>query len=375
MQTTRKIKQENAASHETAQAPQKSARRSGSIAIVTAAAVVALLGCCAMAADYGISGITKNKLQRVTESAALAGATELKKTTVDSQDFANARYQAKLSAFYNKVTLADSDITFTGTNRIRVGVEQQQRFLFGSAIGIPTGRVSAAAMAGRDYVSAITGALPLGITAATYHNFKPTPINTSPGTIDLRLARNTQEKFGPLNSDTLLGNTSFDVVALDLRYSNSGNSGALFQDDLTNGTNSQTVISQQVDPLGSSINSQGNKLQIAIQDRITRAAGAPWYDTGRNYTYPNYPANDPRVVFILVGADGYPAENSNPKLNLAYFVPAYIDGPVMSSNGSNSQTYLPLRLLPSVGLSSMATGVSVSPTGSDTGLTVVRLLE
>ena len=352
----------------------RTSRHKGSITILTAASLIALLGFCALAVDYGTSIVIKNKLQRLCDAAALAGATELKKTNLDSTDLANARYQAKLAAFNNGVTIQDSDVTFTSNNRIRVAASQQRNFLFGKAIGIPTGVVGAAATAGRDYVRALTGAVPLGITAATYFNFRPNASNSTPKVVDLRLTRNTSEKFGPLNSDNITGNTSFDVVALDLRYSNSGNSGALFQDELANSTQTQTVLSQQIDPLGSSVNSQGQKVETAINDRIARAAGAPWFDTGVNYSYPDYPANDPRVVFILVGADGYAANNSNPKLNLAYFVPAYITGPVTKSKGSNAQALLHMRLLPSTGLSSMNAGVEIEASGKDTGLTVTRLL-
>jgi hypothetical protein len=252
---------------------------------------------------------------------------------------------------------------------------QQRRFLFGGAIGIPTGRVSAAAIAGRDFVRAITGALPLGVTQATYFNFRPTTSQPNPQAANLQLTRNTQEKFGPLNSDTIIGSTIFNTVALDLRADNSGNSGSLFQSDLTNGTNNQTVVQQQIDPLGSSITSQGSNLKQAVDARIARAAQAPWNDTGSNYTFPNYPAEDPRVVFILVGANGYAANNSNPKLDLAYFAPAYIDGPVQFTKGSNPTAVVPLRFLPATGLSSTTTGISVNESGTDTGLTAVRLLE
>lgn len=351
------------------------ASRRGSITVVTVLGLMGLLGFCAIATDYGISVVLKNKLQRVCDAAALAGATEMLKAGATT-NYDNARYQAKLVAFQNGVTLADSDVTFPTFRTVRVGVAQQRRFFFGGAIGIPTGQVAATALAGRSYASALTGALPLGITRATYFNFRPTLTNPNPSGTNLRLTRNTTERFGPLNIDNLNnGNTTFDVAALDLRYSSSGNSGALFQSELANGSATQTVIGTQIDPLGSSITSQGNKMAQAIQDRITRAAGAPWLDTGSNYTNNNYPANDPRVVFILVGADGYEANNSNPKLDLTYFVPAYIDGPVTTTNkGGNSQTYLPMHFLPAVGLSSLATGLTVSDGDTDTGITVVRLL-
>ena len=195
----------------------------------------------------------------------------------------------------------------------------------------------------------------------------------------MRMARNTQEKFGPLNSDDISSpsQVSWDFLALDLRYGNSGNSGALFQNELTNGSAQQTNINELIDPLGSSITSQGNKLEQAIQARLQRSAGAPWFNNGTNYTFPNYKPDDPRLVWILVGDDGYPANNSNPQLNLKYFAPAYIDSQVQTTGGGgNRETWLTMRLMPSVGLGNSTPGVVVddSLADQDTGLTVVRLL-
>ena len=193
----------------------------------------------------------------------------------------------------------------------------------------------------------------------------------------MRMARNTQEKFGPLNSETITASTVHDFLALDLRYGTSGNSGALFQNELATGSAYQTNINQLIDPLGSSITSQGNKLDNAIRDRLQRSAGAPWYNTGSNYTYPNYKPDDPRLIWILVGDDGYAANNSNPQLNLQYFAPAYIDRQVEETGGgSNRETYFTIRMMPSVGLSNSTPGVVVDDNLADvdTGLTVVRLL-
>jgi hypothetical protein len=346
------IKRETNSSERSATQRRAAQRRRGSVVLLTAGGVLACLGFCALAVDYGTSVVVKNKLQRTCDAAALAGATELKRTGVDATDFANARARAINIAAQNGVTIASSDVTFPTYNTVRVGAVQQRRFLFGGAIGIPTGRVSAAAVAGRSYVRGITGALPLGITRKTYETYRPSSAVPNPGAIRMRMARNTQEKFGPMNSDDTSseGQVSWDFLALDLRYGNSGNSGALFQDELANGSAQQTTINQMIDPLGSSITSQGNKLDLAIQERLQRSAGAPWFNNGSNYTFPNYKPDDPRLVWILVGDDGYPANNSNPQLNLKYFAPAYIERQVQTTGGGNNrETWLTIRLMPRSG--------------------------
>jgi Flp pilus assembly protein TadG len=80
--------------------------------LLTAGGVLACLGFCALAVDYGTSVVVKNKLQRTCDAAALAGATELKRTGVDATDFANARARARAIATSNGVTISDSDVTF-----------------------------------------------------------------------------------------------------------------------------------------------------------------------------------------------------------------------------------------------------------------------
>jgi hypothetical protein len=148
-------------------------RHRGAVVLLAAGGVMACLGFCALAVDYGTSVVVKNKLQRTCDAAAIAGATELKRTGVDATDFSNARARAVLIAAQNGVTLTNSDVTFPTYNTVRVGAVQQRRFLFGGAVGIPNGRVSAAAVAGRSYVRGITGALPLGITRRTYETYRP----------------------------------------------------------------------------------------------------------------------------------------------------------------------------------------------------------
>ncbi|HVF85422.1 MAG TPA: Tad domain-containing protein, partial [Abditibacteriaceae bacterium] len=254
-------------------------RRKGSALVVVAASLFMFLGFCALSVDYGTSVVVKNRLQRMCDAAALAGAVELLQTKIPATDEANARAQAIEAASKNGTTLVASNITFSdNSTKIRINKIEPRKFLFGAAIGIPNGQVPATALAGRTYVTGLKGLDPLGVTNATYQKFVPNAAHPNPGVVGLVLTRDTKEKFGPMNSDNVNnGNTAFNVSALDLRHDNSGNSGAQFQTDLTFGNdNTQLNIGDQVDPLGSSVTSQGQKIERAILDRIEQAKGAPW---------------------------------------------------------------------------------------------------
>jgi Flp pilus assembly protein TadG len=357
------------------------ARRGGSMMMLAALCMVMILGFAALAVDYGISVNTKNRLQRTCDAAALAACAKIDSTTTTQTTAINT---AISYAAANGFTITSSDVSFPSSTRVLVKGSQTRNFLFGRAIGIPTGTVGASALAGRGYVTSMAGAEPLGITQATYLRYRATTSNPTPQVVDLTLTRNTQEKFGPLNSDDITGSTTFNVIALDLRQDNSGNSGALFQNDLTSGSPIITQMQQAIDPLGSSVSSQGNKLKQAIDDRITAAASSTYNDPvvnrfgGSNYDFPNFPANDPRVVWILVGADGYEANNSNPKLNLQYFAQAYIVGPIQFTKGSNPQATLSIRIMSSGEISANTPGLVVgddNATGAyDTGAYVNRLI-
>lgn len=369
-------------------------RRKGSVVVFVAATLFMMLGFCALAVDYGTSVAIKNHLQRTCDAAALAGAAELLATKVPATDKANAIQEAKNAASNNRVTIEDSDITFPDAlTRIRVSKVQPRKFLFGWFAGMTQGKVPATALAGRTYVTGLKGLDPLGVTMQTYRYFTPTERNPSPAPASLVLTRNTQEEFGPKNfladgttANTVNNGSTFNVAALDLRHDNSGNSGALFQSDVATANNDyQANIGDIVDPLGSSVVSQGNKLARGIQDRIDRATGAPWFDTGQHqYDYtangvnnkkaiPDYLEGNPRIIYILVSRDGYSANNSNPKLNLQYFAPVYIEGPVDFTKGNAPQAVLKVRFMPG-DLSNAASGIVLSTTGVDTGLSVVRLM-
>lgn len=347
----------------------KERRRSGSIVVVVAMSLVMLMGCAAISVDYGVLVTDANNLQRACDAAATAGANELYKYADVTEDQRQARYMAMSIAYKNGVVLQESDVAFSPptapplvtavtslltqpplpprSNRITVKATRVRSLFFARALGFANGTVTRSATAGRVALRGINQAVPLAMTINDYYN------NISGGKFDYQLIRNQDTDFIPGT-----------VASLDLRPDNSGKSGSIFEEDLKYGYGGTVVLNQKIsNALTSDVGSQGAKLENAMLDRIARAAGAPWRDTGSNYVYPNYPPGDPRVMMLIV-APPNAASNNNPTLDAKFFVPVYLD---QVKTPGNKRTILTLRILPTQTYGSQDPNVILD--GSDTTIT------
>lgn len=294
--------------------------------------LVVFLACGAVSVDYGLLVADANRMQRGVDAAALSAANLLCVTGTDSASIAydqgQARALAVVVAARNGVTVEPNNITFPAFNKIRVPARVERKFFFAAAIGQRSGSVTRSASAGRIAVRGISHAVPLAMTTNDYNTYKD-------GTkFEFPLIRNQDTDFSPGT-----------FCSLDLRPDNSGKSGAVFQDDLTDGYNGTVFIGQKIDnALNSDVNSQGAKLDTAMQDRIDDAAAASYHDTGSNYTYPNYPVGDRRIMWIIV-ADPNPLSNNNPTLTARFFVPVYV---ISTRSPGNKDEYVKMQILPSV---------------------------
>ncbi len=336
-------------------------RRGGSVIVIVSLALVVLLGFSALGVDYGLLVSDANRLQRACDAAALAGATQLKKTGNDQVDVANARQAAiDMMAQYKVAGFDGNTITFNPTwDHITVPASATRKFFFAGVFKLinpnspSTGQVARQAVAGRTALKGIPAVSPLAITVDDYLLYR------NGTTFQTILIDHNRKDFIP---GTMAG--------LDLRLGNSGKSPAVFQGDIANGTPRTVWIGEQVKTLNASLNAQGPKMQSAVNDRFARAAGAPWNDNGNNYTFPNYRPDDPRIMIIIV-ADPSPAVNNNPTLNARYFVAVYVNSVGYDALGN---TYLQMRILPSNTFNSDRTGLGVGDvTTPFTGPSVVGL--
>lgn len=359
------------------------ARRGGSVITLVGLSMVMLLGFTALGVDYGILVATKNRLQRTCDAAALAGAPELP----DSQVW--AKYYAERTAYENGVPVSEITVSFPSSKRISVTANRTVNTLFARAVGIMSNKVNAAAIAGRDPLKGLPGAAPIAITVDDYEKYKyklqPNGRLDAP-LFNAKMVRNHDEDF-----------EDGTFVAMDLRPGNNGKSGAVFQRDLTTGYEGPTKLDEPVhNALNSSLNSQGAKMMDAIEDRIARAKGAPWYDTGlpalgvgvkidntagvetlntnppqRRYTFPNYHPDNPRIMTIMV-ADPNDEDNNNPVITARKFAPVYIES---VQEVGKDRYFLRIRILPKLNYSSSDPDVTPGDDSTpDTGVGVVRLL-
>jgi Flp pilus assembly protein TadG len=336
-------------------------RRKGSTIVLVALSTVVLCGCMAIAVDYGLLVNDANRMQRAADAAALSGANELCKTGTDAAsillDTQRARELAVVVAARNGVTINGlTDVTFPAYNRIEVTAQTTRNFWFARVIpdGATSSSLARKARAGRMALKGLTGASPLAITTVDYATYK----GGSP--FEVKLIRNQDSDFIPTTA-----------TSLDLRLDNSGKSGAVFENDLMYGYTGQTVIGQ---PINSALTaddvSQGSKLENAVDYRVNAAKGAPWFDTGSNYAYPNYPAKDPRIMTIMV-ADPSPANNNNPVITARFFVNVYVEA---IRRPAQKATYLRIRILPSVSYDSQDPNAILDADGAITGPSAVVLM-
>lgn len=334
-------------------------RRSGAVTVVVALSSVALLGFAALATDYGLMVAKRNHLQRACDAAALAGAADLPVT-------ATAQYQAQMAARSNKVY--SPTITYpNGLKQIGVEASETMNFFFARAIGIQSGRVATRAVAERVPLKGIPGVVPLAITVNDYTTHKES------GSFWEVLIDNNRQDF-----------VDGTITGLDLRNDNSGKAVDGFQEDLRNGTDNTVILGSQINSaLSASLTSQGAALEEAMTDRFEAAAGAPWYDNGTNYTFPNYPSGDPRIITIMV-ADPNPTDNSSPLLNARFFAPVYVDRVTVTRVTGQLETRLRFRILPGRQYSTEDPGVVLgdpadpdtgAPGTPDTGIFAIRLIK
>lgn len=325
----------------------RSNRRSGSIVVIVALSLTVLLGFCALAVDYGQLVWRKNQLQRACDASALAGASQL-------PDKRKAQDVAGTVAGQNGVTNPTYDFR-GGTSQIQVSATQRVQFGFARVLGINSSLVGASAIAERAALTAVPGAVPLTMTPEDYAAHK------NGKSFELLLINNSVQAF-----------TNNTMAALDLRPDNSGKSGAVFQRDLTDGYFDKIYFNQQINNgLEASLNSVGAKFTDAMNQRFADAAAAPYADNGTNYTFPDYPSNDRRIIPLIV-ANANPA-GSAPLLTARSLVPVYVES-IRSVLGLDLY-YMRMRILPSQLYSADDSNVVVGDgSNPDTGFASVRLI-
>lgn len=133
-----------------------SGRKRGSVLVIAALAMTALLSVGALAVDYGYAVLMRERLQRSVDAAALCGAMELAMgRTGTAASSAVAMGNTNLSANYS--------VNFPTGNRCHVDGERSLRTFFAAVLGQDSMTVRAHAEAIASPVSAVQGLRPFAI--------------------------------------------------------------------------------------------------------------------------------------------------------------------------------------------------------------------
>ncbi|MDQ3814520.1 MAG: pilus assembly protein TadG-related protein, partial [Armatimonadota bacterium] len=307
------------------------------ISIIVAGGMVAFMGFCALAVDYGVLIADKNRLQRACDAAALAGASRL-------PDQTSAKDYAILIASRNAVAVQPGNVTFEQDSQIiRVGAVFARDLWFARVIGISSGSVSAYAKA-RASTMSTPKVVPIGITKETYDAYKN---DTEPHALTL-----------PRPVDTLYAKDQFLVFDLRLNSAKSAThmKQQLIGEDFVNVTlgSYQTSLNASEGPV---LENFKDALSVIFQ----RSSQAPWYDTwmgnlttsdGIRYSEilaRTAPPGNPRIMHIIVNPDGgTPTGGGTWNVQVIDFAPVYLEAFKQTTNPVTgaTTTSLIVRFLP-----------------------------
>ncbi len=149
--------------------------QNGSVAVIVALSMTALLGFSALVLDLGVSYNEASKLQNALDSAALAAVRELPSENLTSTSWASAKKKAIEYAAANGVVLVQEDIApiykdNISANRI-IGIKLTKSikvdYSFARVLGIQSGTLTRTASAGVKPAGAVVGAIPLSISESS----------------------------------------------------------------------------------------------------------------------------------------------------------------------------------------------------------------
>ncbi|HYF94087.1 MAG TPA: pilus assembly protein TadG-related protein [Symbiobacteriaceae bacterium] len=148
----------------------------GSVTVVVAAAMVAIIGLVALGTDVGRMYIAQERMATVADAAALSGAQFL------PHDYDGA--VAAVQTYLTRNGVDPQSVTFAvdeAASTLSVIVEDTVSYTFGRIFGRATGRVEASAVARVASVSGYNNVVPLGVVQADWTLGDPVVLKASPG--------------------------------------------------------------------------------------------------------------------------------------------------------------------------------------------------
>ncbi|WP_102027449.1 pilus assembly protein TadG-related protein [Salirhabdus sp. Marseille-P4669] len=132
-------------------------RDDGSVMVLVAFIMVGLLALMALVIDGGSLYLEKNRLQKIADAAALAGAQDLPSFPVRAND-------AIVTTANKNGTFSNVTIEFHNANHsLQVFAEKEVNLVFGNVLGFKDPTITAIAKVDLLSLSSVTGAIPLGV--------------------------------------------------------------------------------------------------------------------------------------------------------------------------------------------------------------------
>lgn len=290
----------------------ESHREAGQLLPTLALIVTTLLAICALGIDVFTMYWAQSNLQRSTDAAALAGAMYLNNATFSGANPAcsyatPAQNAACTYALSNGVLVSEiKSITPAGDSRsIAVSTSRIVPASFAKILGFTQFTVTAAANAGIQALSAATGALPVGLSAATPYKYgDPITMHYSCGT---------------LTSPSCYGAMDYE-----------GNGGSNLQSLLTNGYTGKVTIGVTY---GSVPGGKAGPINKGVGDRVS--AGLTADPSG---TWSSHTLNDARAAVVpLVNWAPTPCSGAGCTATVTGFAEVWISG---SSGGDINAVFI-----------------------------------
>lgn len=252
----------------------------GAVIIIVALVMVVFLGISALVIDGGMLYMEKQKLQDITDAAALAGAQELP-TSIDK-----ATAQANKTIALNETYPNLFNINFNeNKHRITVRAEKSVNLVFAKALGFNQAVVAAFSKVEIGPLTSGRGAVPVGIEYTS------------------------QITFGDIKylkvEDATIGN--FGALAL------AGPGANLYEEDLKNGYANTLRVNQIIDT------QTGNLAGPTSRAVNYRIAACP------TSTYLNHPDDCPRIILVPVFQSVVTEQNQVKQVKIVGFAKFFIE--------------------------------------------------
>jgi len=294
---------------------------SGSIMVLFALALTAIIGVTALVTDVGYVSYEKARMQNAVDAASLAGAQEL---VINP---GNARVVTRAYLENNGMDPDDAEITITG-KKISVSTSETVDYFFAHVLGIKTGDLNVSAVAGSAALTGVQGGLRPFVIADQTLNFGATYVLKNGG------------------GDGITGN--FGAVALD------GKGAIDYKNNITYGYDGFLRVGDYVDTEPGNMSGPTSEGITNLLEQCTREHPC---------TFDDHDANCPKIITILIVESLDVAGRK--EVRIVGFASFFLEGVA----GSGNDSIVTGKFIKMVGKGEM------SETQTDYGLSSVKLYQ